>query len=124
MEIIQLSLPSGNFYNPATGELIVDAINGINTPSKSLKGVWNHEILESPDLFDEELVKAWNIHYEAFIASEEDSQVGVYMYSDYEAMLEKFLTHFDNDDWAAFKVISTQFGCGPSADINWYILEI
>ena len=123
MKIIHLSFPSSDFYNPATGELIANAIEGLNSTAKSLKGVWNHEIIDCPDLFDEELAEAWNTQYDAFLATEDDSPDGGYVYTDYEKMLEKFLTEYEHEDWAAFKVTNTQFGCGPSGDINWYVLE-
>jgi hypothetical protein len=124
MQLINLSLSQGNFYNPATGELIVDADEGLNIAALSLKGVWNNEVLESPDLFDEELAKAWNTQYEAFLAAEEDNPDDGYTYTDYVAMLEKFLTDFEHEDRAAFKVMSTQLSCGPSRDINWYVLDL
>lgn len=123
MQIIQLSLPTRDFYNPATGELIADTIEGLNSTAKSLKGVWNHEVIDSPDLFDEELAEAWNNQYDAFLATEEDSPDGGYVYTDYEKMLEKFLTEYEHEDWATFKIKTTVFGCGPSGDINWYVLE-
>jgi len=38
MEIILLSLPQGNFYNPGTGELITNNVyNSIKNEIKSLK---------------------------------------------------------------------------------------
>ena len=37
---------------------------------------------------------------------------------------KKFLIEFEHEDWAAFKVLSTQFGCGPSLNINWYVLDL
>ena len=72
MEIIQLSLPQGNFYNPGTGELITNNVyNSIKNEIKSLKGVWNHEIIDSPDLFDRKLAEAWDTQYNAFSMKED-----------------------------------------------------
>jgi len=125
MEIIQLSLPQGNFYNPGTGELITNNVyNSIKNEIKSLEGVWNHEIIYSPDLFDRKLAEAWNNLYDAFSLAEEDSPDGGYVYTDYEQMLEKFLKEFEHENWAAFKVLNTEFGCGLSTCINWYVLDL
>lgn len=125
MEIIQLSLPSGNFYNPGTGEIITGVIyDGNSAEIKSLKAVWNHEVIDCPDFFDEKLAEAWNTQYELFLVAEEDSPDVGYMYNDYEEMLEKFLTDYEHEDWAAFKVLNTQFGCGSTVDINWYVLDL
>jgi hypothetical protein len=124
MQVIQLSIPHGTFYNVATGELIADANEGINTDAESLKGAWNHEVINSPDILDGQLSEAWNASFEAFEAAEDDSPQGVYMYSDYEAMLENFLSSYEQTDWVAFRVQSTVWGCGPSAELNWYVVEL
>ena len=124
MEIIQLSLPQGNFYNPDNGEFITDgAYDSIKNGIKSLKGLWNHEIIDSPDLFDRKLAEAWDTQYDAFSLKEDESLDGGYLYTDYEQMLEKFLKEFEHENWAAFKVLNTEFGCGPSTCINWYVLD-
>ena len=124
MQLIHLSIPQGSFYNPATGELIIDAYEGQNTSALSLKGVWNHEVINSPDLFDEELAGAWNTQYDTFLAAEEYSQKEGYTYSDYEEMLERFLSDYQHEDWIAFRIRSTVFGCGPVGVVNWYVVEI
>jgi hypothetical protein len=124
MQILQLLLPRGDFYNPANGELIADAIEGLNTSALSLKGAWNHEIIDSPDLFDTQLSEAWSEAFEAFESLADDSPDGGYVYSDYETMLEKFLSDYPHEDWIAFRVRSTVFGCGPVGDVNWYVVEV
>jgi len=124
MQVIKLSIPHGAFYNVANGELIANVAEGINIDAQSLKGAWNHEVINSPDIMDAHLSDAWNASFEAFEAAEDDSPQGAYVYSDYEAMLEKFLSTYQQTDWVAFKVQSTVWGCGPSAELNWYVVEL
>jgi len=86
--------------------------------------VWNHEIIDSPDLFDRKLAEAWDTQYNAFSLKEEESLDDGYVFTDYEQMLEKFLKEFEHENWATFKVLNTEFGCGPSTCINWYVLDL
>ena len=89
MELIQISLPCGSFYNPGTGEFIADTLDGVNPSSKSIKGSWNHEIIDQPDFFDDALAGAWDSWYEKLLNAEEDCSEESFMYIDYEKMLEK-----------------------------------
>jgi len=70
------------------------------------------------------LAEAWNTQFDEFSLAEEDNPNGGYVYTDYEKMLEKFLKEYEHEGWAAFKVLSTEFGCGSSGDINWYVLDL
>lgn len=121
MQIITLQIIRNNFYSPATGEIIVNKVTGMNREAVSLIGYWNEEALNEPFFKNKIMQIAWE---RMIVENDFAIQAGENEYSDFIYRVLQFLKDYISTEWVVFELV---FG-NPDSDEQvkkiWCVIDL